>query len=128
MGSVQNPRELHILIQRMVRSVGGLAEQNLYPPVQPTELAPLTQGTLEISSEFLAETPTHFPDTFFTYFLANPLRGRASLPRHHEVCAQTLRPEVSFESVQNVEMIKFSKTGNCDLTINCSFSICGFNK
>lgn len=67
------------------------------PPLQHSELTHLTQSTLEISSEFFAETSTHFSDTFFTYFLANPLRGRGSLPWHHEVPAQTLRSEVGFE-------------------------------
>lgn len=43
--------------------MGGLPEQNPYPPVQPSELAHLTQSTLEISSEFFADTSTHFPDT-----------------------------------------------------------------
>lgn len=108
--------------------MGRLAEQNLYPPLQPSELAHLTQSTWEISSEFFAEIFTHFPDTFFTYFLANPVRGRGSLPWHHEVHAQTLRSEMGFERVQNVEMIKFSKIGSCDLTIYCSFSSCGLSK
>lgn len=58
-------QELHILIQRMVRSVGRLAEQTLYPPLQHSQLTHLTQSTLEISSEFFAETSTHFSDTFF---------------------------------------------------------------